>query len=69
MAYINTTARPALLDLFRGLAERVREAQAKRRSFNATVNELSALSDRYLSDLGISRLNIVQIAREHAYGA
>ncbi|MDH3264245.1 MAG: DUF1127 domain-containing protein [Paracoccaceae bacterium] len=69
MAYINTTDRPALLDLFHGLAGRVREARAKRRAYNITLRELSALSDRDLDDLGISRLNIPEIARESAYGA
>jgi uncharacterized protein YjiS (DUF1127 family) len=69
MAYINATARPAVLDFFLGLAEQVREARAKRSTYNVTVRELSALSDRDLSDLGIARANIAQIARQHAYGA
>jgi uncharacterized protein YjiS (DUF1127 family) len=69
MAYINTTTRPALLGILLGLVERVREARAKRRLYSQTASELSRLSDRDLDDLGIARLNIEDIAREHAYGA
>ena len=69
MAYINASARPAAFELFLGLAAHMRESAAKRRSFNQIVRELSALSDRELEDVGISRFNIGQIAREHAYGA
>jgi len=36
------------------------------RMYNATVSELAQLSDRQLADLGISRCDITQIAREAA---
>lgn len=34
--------------------------------YRETVRELSQLSDRELSDLGISRFQIAAIAREHS---
>jgi uncharacterized protein YjiS (DUF1127 family) len=70
MTYTNTTTtRFALLEFLSGLEEWVREARAKRRIYNQTVSELSRLSDRDLDDLGIARLSIEDIARQHAYGA
>lgn len=69
MAYTNATTRPAIIEFVLGLAEQIREARARRRTFNTTVHELSMLSDRDLSDLGIARANIAEIARAHAYGA
>ena len=41
---------------------------AKYRTYRQTVNELSALSDRALADLGLSRSMIQSVARETAYG-
>lgn len=46
----------------------MRKAQARRKVFHATYHELSALSDRDLSDLGIPRSNIKRLAMEAAYG-
>lgn len=46
----------------------LRRAWARRRAYVATRDELDALTDRDLSDLGISRLSIRDIAREAAYG-
>ena len=46
--------------------ERVRSGLAWSASFRATYDELSALSDRDLGDLGISRSEITRIAREAA---
>ncbi len=58
------------------LAERVREffnnykaASARRALYRQTVSELSALSNHDLSDIGISRGQIEDIARQHAFGA
>jgi uncharacterized protein YjiS (DUF1127 family) len=39
------------------------------REFSKTRNELAALSDRNLADLGISRGEITAIARRSVYGA
>lgn len=68
MAYITSTARASLVDLLKGYLARMREARARREDYLRTVRELSALSDRDLADLGISRLTIEDLARQHAYG-
>ncbi|MFN3662681.1 MAG: DUF1127 domain-containing protein [Yoonia sp.] len=41
---------------------------AKRNVYMTTLRELSSLSDRDLSDLGLSRTDIKAIALEAAYG-
>lgn len=41
---------------------------ARRRVYTETRRELEMLSDRDLADLGISRVQIGEIAREAAYG-
>ncbi|NOE32164.1 DUF1127 domain-containing protein [Ruegeria sp. HKCCD7318] len=46
----------------------MRKAQSKRRIYRATYYELSVLSDRDLTDLGIPRSNIKKLALEAAYG-
>ena len=46
----------------------LRARYARYQLYRATVNELSALSDRALADLGLSRSMIKPIAREAAYG-
>lgn len=43
------------------------EARAKRAVYKSTVRELSVLSDRELSDLGLSRYTIQSVAMEAAY--
>ena len=48
--------------------QQMREAQAKRRVYRATVFELSSLSERDLNDLGIPRSSIKRLAMETAYG-
>ncbi len=61
-----------LFDTGRGLIQRKREqfhaAQRRRKIYRTTVNELSSLSARGLSDLGIHRGSIKQIALEAANG-
>ena len=37
--------------------------------YRKTLDELAALNDRELADLGISRLSIREIAHESVYGA
>lgn len=46
----------------------MRRAQANRRVYRATYCELSVLSDRDLTDLGIRRSSIKKLAMEAAYG-
>ena len=70
MAYATTTHidRKGFLDRLTGLKVAVLTAINQRRVYDRTVAELNALSDRDLTDLGISRLGIADIAREAAYG-
>jgi uncharacterized protein YjiS (DUF1127 family) len=70
MAYVNTTsaARKGFADRLAVLRDTVLTAIAQRRTYVRTVAELNALTDRELTDLGISRIAIADIAREAAYG-
>jgi uncharacterized protein YjiS (DUF1127 family) len=70
MAYVNTTsaARKGFADRLAVLRDTVLTAIAQRRTYLRTVAELNALTDRELTDLGISRVAITDIAREAAYG-
>lgn len=49
-------------------AASVKAAFARRAIYAQTLAELNALTDRDLSDLGISRFQIADLAREAAYG-
>jgi uncharacterized protein YjiS (DUF1127 family) len=70
MAYVNTNriARKGLLDRVLVLKDGVLAAWQQRRVYNRTVAELNALTDRELSDLGMVRVSIRDIAHEAAYG-
>jgi uncharacterized protein YjiS (DUF1127 family) len=46
-----------------GVFARLRQSLADYREYLATYEELNALSGRQLTDMGISRLNIREIAR------
>ena len=48
---------------------RTRKAIADHRLYRQTLDELQALNDRELSDLGIARLAIRDVARDSVYGA
>ncbi|MEM7709308.1 MAG: DUF1127 domain-containing protein [Pseudomonadota bacterium] len=50
------------------LLQNLRSDWAKWRLYRRTLDELSALSDRDLDDLGLGRGMIREIAREAAYG-
>ncbi|WP_458790057.1 DUF1127 domain-containing protein [Yoonia sp. MH D7] len=50
------------------LRANIAAALAQRKIYNTTVDELSALSNRDLEDLGLSRSSIKFIAMEAAYG-
>lgn len=68
MAYVNSrSASISISDRFGGIARLVRDAIARRRVYATTVQELSILSDRDLTDMGISRADINAVAREAAY--
>lgn len=47
---------------------RLRRAVSNYRKFRKAYEELDALSDRELADIGVSRHDIREIAREAAYG-
>lgn len=71
MAYV-TPSRPLVAGLRDRLSELLadlREGLARRRVYRQTQDELRALSDRELADLGICRSMITRIAIEAAYGA
>lgn len=70
MAFVNTSrvVSLSLADRFPGIVAQVKTFLARRAVYMQTVRELDALSDRELSDLGISRLSIPAVAREAAYG-
>lgn len=70
MAYITTsrTGGITLSQRFAALRENFAAARAQRKTYTTTVNELEMLSNRDLSDLGISRSSIKFIAMEAAYG-
>jgi uncharacterized protein YjiS (DUF1127 family) len=70
MAYVNTSriARKGFADRLVVAKDAVLAAISQRRVYLRTVAELNSLTDRELTDLGISRLAIPEIAREAAYG-
>ena len=68
MAYVNSrSASVSISDRFGALVKMVKDAVERRQVYAVTVRELSALSDRDLNDMGISRLAITDVAREAAY--
>ncbi len=68
MAYVNSrTASASFSDRFGAVVKMIKDAVERRRVYAITVQELSALSDRDLTDMGISRLGITEVAREAAY--
>lgn len=69
MAYMNSTrsVQVSFFDRFAAVAAGVKGLITRRRVFNQTLFELSQLSDRDLSDLGLSRANIADLAREAAH--
>lgn len=72
MAYANTarTMESArLFDKLSALIAAFRLAMTRRATYRQTLNELSALSDRELMDLGLHRSALESVALEAAYGA
>ena len=69
MAYMNSTrsAQVTFFDRFAALMVGAKGLITRRRVFNQTLFELNQLSDRDLSDLGLSRANIADVAREAAF--
>ena len=69
MAYVssNRVSAPGILDLIGTAVASVKAAIARHAIYVQTLNELNALTDRELADLGISRLNIRDVAAKSAY--
>ena len=59
-------AKPAAFGGIFAALNKLTEAMQRRRVYRTTVNELSALSDRDLSDLGESRASIRRLALDAA---
>jgi uncharacterized protein YjiS (DUF1127 family) len=70
MAYVNSTraASGSIADRLTAAVATVKSALVRRRMFSQTFRELNGLTERELSDLGIHRSMIRQIAAEAAYG-
>lgn len=47
--------------------ETIKKSMQQRRMYRKTINELSALSDRELNDLGLCRSMIQDVARSAVY--
>lgn len=60
--------RMGLRDSFAALVANTRDALRRRAIYKRTIAELSALSQRELDDLAISRTMIHRLAHEAAYG-
>lgn len=70
MTYVNTSVKrtSGLWDRLMATLAEARAAQHRRALYTRTLRELQALTDRELSDLGIARIQIEDVAREAAYG-
>jgi uncharacterized protein YjiS (DUF1127 family) len=71
MAYVNTRSTAAIGSIRERIAAFFATVQDLRRRsavYRQTVRELHQLSDRDLSDLGLTRLSIDRIAHEAAFG-
>lgn len=69
MAYVQNIATTAHGAGFAGLIARISERVARYRVYRDTQHELNQLTDRELSDLGLSRATISSVAYQAAYGA
>jgi uncharacterized protein YjiS (DUF1127 family) len=68
MAYVNSRSTTVTFaDRVSSALKLVKDAIARRQLYNSTLAELNALTDRELSDLGLARANIADIAREATY--
>lgn len=69
MAHVTThrASGASFIQRLAGLRGDLRDRMQRARVYRTTFSELSGLSDRELSDLGIARSNIRGIAYEAAY--
>jgi len=68
MAYIINTHSTPIRTFLAVAAAALTERLHRHSLYRQTLVELSRLSDRELTDIGVSRGSIEDIAREHAYG-
>lgn len=61
------TANAGLAERFNAITAAFKEARARRKVYNQTLNELCKLTNRELADMGMARANIRSIAYEAAY--
>jgi len=68
VAMIETTSRtaPTILARLKDLWRSNRDAYIVRIRTNATVRRLNSMTDRELSDIGVSRYNIYDVAEDAA---
>ncbi len=67
---LNTTfASSSLVARLRDAVTQARTSWALHREYKRTFDEMDALSDRELADIGVRRSDISDIARTHIYGA
>jgi len=70
MAYVLTTPlRDTLIARFSAAMSALNARRARRKIFTRTRNELSALSDTNLADLGLTRAEITRVAMQSAAAA
>ena len=69
MAYVNSSRQVTVSfgDRIVALVKVASQSMQRRRVYLQTLHELNGLSDRDLSDLGIARSDINNVAREAAY--
>lgn len=70
MAHVISAAHTghSLTARIRATVEGLVASWTKAREFQRTYNELDALSDHELSDIGVRRSDIADIAHQHVYG-
>ncbi|PTQ76039.1 DUF1127 domain-containing protein [Celeribacter persicus] len=67
MAHFTDTTRASGFGYsLRTMFARLREAHVRQRAFTETYNQLNALSDHELHDIGLGRSDIMDIARQTA---
>jgi uncharacterized protein YjiS (DUF1127 family) len=71
MAYVNTTGRAegrGALTTLAGAVHALQARMARRALYRRTLAELSALGNRELNDMGLSRASLRAVAHEAVYG-
>lgn len=63
------SANVSLISRLRAGYESVQASWARYQEYTRTYEELDSLDNRELADIGISRAQISDLAREHVYGA